>query len=546
MRDRNVQILNGVASVVRCVVLLTATIMTRVQAYPVEPNLGLDLFLAFGCVYVLVTALIDRYLPRYRPETMALVSLDVFYVTGLVWQTGGMHSEYYLLYYLPILNASMRLDFRQAIMSSALAALCYTLVMVAGGLESTVVNSAALQLATFGGSALVLALFFGTMSALSGSQRELTEKLQRAVERLSALYRVARAVHAGDSLQSVVDTTLELALELSGGRAGYLALQNDGGELVVKASRAAAGARKGLEETDFDRHLAEHCLVQRAAQVSSLRIPDVRSSHPQVPGGTGFKPVHADCCVVSAPLIYGDHAYGALQLFARPGDTYGEQEVELLTALAQEASVAIENARLLTQLHRLSVTDELTGLYHRAEFRRLLISEVETARVNGDAIAVLLLDIDGMRSINSEHGHEAGDAVLLAFADLLRRHVRSQDMAARYGGDEFAVLLPRGGIDAARKVSARLCHAMARHAFQFEGSENEAHRFTLCAGAVVASEMPNHADQLIGRADEALFEAKQAGPGQIRFWEATVQRGIVTAVRKIVEEVQHSTDEQWR
>jgi diguanylate cyclase (GGDEF)-like protein len=542
MRDRNVQILNGVTSVVRCVVLLTATVMTRVQAYPAEPNLGLDLFLAFGCVYVLATALIDRYLPRYRPETMALVSLDVFYVTGLVWQTGGMHSEYYLLYYLPILNASLRLDFRQAIMSSALAALCYTLVMVAGGLESTVVNSAALQLATFGGSALVLALFFGTMSALSGSQRELTEKLQRAVERLSALYRVARAVHAGDSLQSVVDTTLELALELSGGRVGYLALQNGGGELLVKASRAAAGAHKGLQETNFDRHLAHHCLVQRALVVTDVRgrYADC-GSHPDLPCGS------TDCCVVSAPLIYGDHAYGALQLFARPGDTYGEQELEVVTALAQEASVAIENARLLTEVHRLSVTDELTGLYHRAEFRRLLISEVETARVNGDAIGVLLFDIDGMRSINSEHGHEAGDAVLLAFADLLRRYVRSQDMAARYGGDEFAVLLPRGGIDAARKVSVRLCHAMGQRAFQFEGLlKDEAHRFTLCAGAVVASEMPNHADQLIGRADEALFEAKQAGPGQIRFWEATVQRGIVTQVRKIVEQVQHSNGEQWR
>jgi len=534
MKDRNIQALNRAAVGVRAVVLLTATIMTRVQDHhPALPSTGLDLFLVFGAFYILVTALIDRLAPRWRLDATALVSLDVFYITGLVWHTGGFASEYYLLYYLPILNASMRLDFRQAILSSLLAALCYTLVTVAAGLGSTIVSSAALQLATFGGSAAVLALFFGSMAALSNRQRELTAKLQDAVERLSALYRVARAVHARDSLQNVVDTTLELAMELAGAPVGYVALSNDAGELLVKSSRAAPGEQEICERPGFDRHLAEHCLVIRGPVAT-----DAGGSHPDLPRQSA-----AGRCVVSVPLIYGECAYGALQLLHRSGELCDQRAVELLVALAQEASVAIENARLLTEVHRLSVTDELTGLYHRSEFRRLLTAEVERARTSRESLAVMLFDVDGMREINSQHGHPAGDEVLLAFADMLRRLIRSQDIAARYSGDEFAVLLPGSGLDAARAVSTRLCQAMVHHQFHFGGED--AHHFTLCAGAVVVGEMPNSAEQLIGRADEALFEARQAGPGQIRFWEAHVKRGIVTHVRQIVEQVQRSS-EQWR
>ena len=532
MKDRNLRALNAAAAVVRGAALLTATVMTRMQAYPGPAAPVLDLFLGLGALYVLATSLVDRMPPRFRPGTAALVSFDVLYITGLVWYTGGLASEFHLLYYLPILNASMRLDFRQAILSSVLAAACYALVTVAAGLDSTIVSTAGLQLATFGGSAAVLALFFGSMAALSASQRELTTKLQETVERLSALYKVARAVHARDSLQNVIDTTLELAMEIAGAPVGYVALSNGAGELLVKSSRTAPGPQQPCQPPGFDRHLAEHCLVARAPVVT-----DVEGDHPDLP-----RESPPGCCVVSVPLMYDESAFGALQLFARHGEVWGASEMELLAALAQEASVAIENARLLTEMHRLSVTDELTGLYHRTEFRRLLELEVNRARTRGESLVVLLFDIDGMRQINLEHGHPAGDEVLLAFADMLRRLTRPRDIAARYGGDEFAVLMASGGIDAARSVSSRLCQAMAQHEFRFG---DHVHHFTLCAGAVVAREMPNNADQLVGRADEALFEARQAGPGQVRFWEATVKRGIVTQVHQIVEHVQRAS-EQWR
>jgi len=711
-------VLDLTAAVVRGVALLTATAMTRLGA-SAAGGAALDAFLILGALYVLISGLLDRMAPRWRLNTDALVCLDVFYITGLVWHTGGLASEFYLLYYLPILNASMRLDFRQAILSSLLAAACYAFITVAAGLESTVRSSAAVQLATFGGSAAVLALFFGSVAALSGSQRELTGKLQDAVERLSALYRIARAVHARDSLQNVMDTTLELAMELVGAYAGYVALGNDAGELLVKCSRRgnpvapgpapddqpltwarlglASGATRSVAELSrvperctappaFDRQLAEHALVARAPLVTTgARALLPVCTRPLGPSGRGGGPGGAqpqEClgstlgpsrerevssqCTISAPLIYGDAAYGAVQLFLasardasrRSGDeaqprrdapecgeaasrtSCDQRTLELLAALTQEAAVAMENARLraaqraapergqaASEVHRLAGRplrgqDELTGLYHRSEFRRLLEAEVDRARVNGGAVAVLLFDIDGMRAINAEHGHEAGDEVLLACADMLRRSIRSQDIAARYGGDEFAVLLPGGGIDAARAVSSRLCHNLAHHAFHFAGdagardarsrarpgrasgagvarasaaqphpahsgdasrrsgdeaAPRPAHHFTLSAGVVVASaglpregtrespealvgtqpggsrgnpDMPDNADQLVGRADEALFEARQAGGGQIRFWQAprsssagvspagvspARQRGIVTQLRQIVE-----------
>jgi diguanylate cyclase (GGDEF)-like protein len=533
MTQRNLRVLNAGASIVRGVALLTATIMTRPHPYSAAGDAGLDWFLMLGAAYILATALLDRYPTRLKIQTSILVSLDVFYITGLIWHTGGLTSEYYLLYYLPILNACMRLDFRQAILSSVLAAVCYGFVTVATGLDTAVVSTAGLQLATFAGSAAVLALFFGTVSALSASQRALTAKLEDAVGRLSILYRAARALHGNGSLQSALEATLDLALETGHAHAGYVALNDDTGDLRIECQRVAAGDDESTPIPEFDIHLAERCLVVR-----NPLMTDIGCSHRD-----GVRDAGAECCIVSVPLLRRDRALGALQLFGYPGDRREPRQIDLLSALAHEAAVAVENAHLKSQVLRLSVTDELTGLYHRSEFQRLLSEEVAGARVSGQSLCVILFDIDGMRRINVEHGPQAGDEVLVAFADMLRRMTRSSDIAARYGGDEFALFLPSGGIDAGRSVSSRLCEALAQRAFDF--GNGEAHRFTSCAGVVVATEMPNRAAQVVGRADEALFEARQAGPGQIRFWEATVKRGIITHVRQIVDQVQHGPT-QWR
>ena len=532
MKERSLHGLDVVAAVVRGAALLTATVMTRSDAASAASP-SLDWFLILGAGYVLGTALVGRYGSRLRVESSALVSLDVLYITGLIWHTGGLASDYHLLYYLPILNACMRLDFRQAILSSVLAAACYALVTVAAGFDTAVVSSAGVQLATFAGSAGVLALFFGTVAVISNSQRALTARLEDAVQRLSILLRAARAVQGNGGLKNVLEATLDLALETVHARAGYVALSDDVGELRVELRRATPDDETSCLAPEFDLRLAQRCLVVRHPMIT-----DMEGSHPGQTGDHG-----AECCVVSVPLLRRDRALGALQLFGHPSELCEPRQVDLLTAIAHEAAVAIENAHLHSEVRRLSVTDELTGLYQRSEFQRLLSEEVEGARTSGKSLCVMLFDIDGMRRINLEHGQQAGDEVLLAFADMLRRMTRSGDTVARYGGDEFAVLLPGAGIDAGRAVSSRLCEALAQRAFDF--GNGEAHRFTLCAGAVVVSEMPSKAAQVVGRADEALFEAREAGPGQVRFWEATVKRGVISHMQQIVAQVQNDST-QWR
>lgn len=533
MKERNLRNLDVAASVVRGAALLTATVMTRWSTSSASSSSGLDWFLILGAAYVLATALVGRYGRRVKVESSALVSLDVLYITGLIWHTGGLASEYHLLYYLPILNACMRLDFRQAVLTSVLAAACYALVAVAAGFDTAIVSSAGVQLATFAGSAGVLALFFGTVASMSNGQRALTAKLEDAVRRLSILYRAARAVQGNGGLENVLQATLDLALETVRAHAGYVALSDDTGELQVQFRRVTADDAASCPVPEFDLRLAQRCLV-----VHHPVITDLEGAHRDRMLGAG-----AESCVVSVPLLRRDRALGALQLFGQPSDLCDPRQVDLLNALAHEATFAIDNAHLESQVRRLSITDELTGLYHRSEFQRLLSEEVERARVSGQPLCVILFDIDGMRRINFEHGHPAGDEVLLAFADMLRRMTRSGDIVARYGGDEFALLLPGAGVDGGRAVSSRLCEALAQRAFDF--GNGEAHCFTLCAGAVVVSEMPNKAAQVMGRADEALFEARQAGPGHVRFWEATVKRGVINHMQQIVAQVQNEST-QWR
>ena len=160
----------------------------------------------------------------------------------------------------------------------------------------------------------------------------------------------------------------------------------------------------------------------------------------------------------------------------------------------------IDNSRLFVQVHRLAATDPLTGL---ANYRRLvdvLEAEIERSSRTGREFAVLLLDLDGLKRINDRHGHQVGSRALCRLAEVLRVNSRSMDTAARYGGDEFAVVLPEAGEQAARSAAARIRERLTAQA--------ERPELSVSIGVAV---YPTHgvtADRLLANADRALYSMK--------------------------------------
>jgi diguanylate cyclase (GGDEF)-like protein len=165
----------------------------------------------------------------------------------------------------------------------------------------------------------------------------------------------------------------------------------------------------------------------------------------------------------------------------------------------------LDNARLFDQVRRLAVTDSLTGLSNYRTLINVMDSEIQRSRRTGRSFAILLLDLDGLKGINDRHGHLVGSRAICRLANVLQVHSRAMDTAARYGGDEFAVVLPEASSEAAAAVSRRICERLA--------NDGEMPTVTVSVGAAVFPRDGETIDALFNAADRALYGMKGHSDG---------------------------------
>ncbi|HMA97361.1 MAG TPA: diguanylate cyclase [Polyangiaceae bacterium] len=208
--------------------------------------------------------------------------------------------------------------------------------------------------------------------------------------------------------------------------------------------------------------------------------------------------------------------------------TEEELEARILAALrvkSVHAELRERNAELETAIQRvgqLAITDALTGLHNRHRFSEVLHREFAVTRRYGIQLSCLMLDIDHFKSINDSQGHEMGDLVLRRIGELCRRDTREIDFACRYGGEEFAVLMPHTAKENAIVVAERILHSVREHSFT---QADPPFNVTLSAGIAsvrdVASDEP---EELVRLADTALYDAKRQGRDRIIVYSATTER----------------------
>jgi diguanylate cyclase (GGDEF)-like protein len=199
-------------------------------------------------------------------------------------------------------------------------------------------------------------------------------------------------------------------------------------------------------------------------------------------------------------------------LLTPDGPDFGDQSRELALWLGSQAAVALENVRLHRLVERQASTDGLTELANRRQFEEALGAEISRAERFGGTIALVLADLDDFKQVNDRYGHQTGDDVLRAFADILRETVRDIDVAARYGGEEFAVLLPQTDLDGAERLAERLRETMAERRLMLDPGTS----FSVTASFGVAA-FPDAATPaaLFAAADEALYRAKSEGKNRV-------------------------------
>jgi diguanylate cyclase (GGDEF)-like protein len=207
-----------------------------------------------------------------------------------------------------------------------------------------------------------------------------------------------------------------------------------------------------------------------------------------------------------------DEDVGRLLLYPSAGRRFDGDAVQLANWLAAQASIALENERLHRTVKRQAITDELTQLANRRRFTETLSLEVRRAERFKDPLTLVLADLDDFKQINDRHGHQVGDEVLRRFADVLRANVRDFDLPVRFGGEEFAILLPETGLAGGEQLARRLAAALARLRLPETGSD----RPPVTASFGVASFPEAHGvAELLSAADQALYQAKFEGKNRV-------------------------------
>ena len=215
--------------------------------------------------------------------------------------------------------------------------------------------------------------------------------------------------------------------------------------------------------------------------------------------------------LVMLPLIANGEAIGLVELTSCSRPTSDPGQITLARTMAHEAGMALENARLYETARNLADRDPLTGFFNHRYLHERLSEEIVRAVRNRQPLSVVMLDLDDFKLVNDTFGHVYGDHVLVHVADLVRSTLRASDVAARYGGDEFALILPETGREEAARVAERILEAFRASPFAAEGRRP----FPLGASIGIATHPfdGRSATDLIAIADLGLYDAKDAGGG---------------------------------
>ncbi len=211
---------------------------------------------------------------------------------------------------------------------------------------------------------------------------------------------------------------------------------------------------------------------------------------------------------VGVPVIIDDKVVACFSLVKYQANFYTERHSSLLSVLAGQAALALQNARLFTEVQQLAIIDDLTSIFNRRHLIDLGTREFNRAQRFKRSLAVIMLDLDYFRNVNDTYGHAVGDEVLRLVADRCKKSIREVDVIGRYGGEEFTVICPESGLEEAQTVSERLRKQIGGAPFI-----TSAGPVTLTASLGIGVKTDDMQDilSLVGHADKAMYVAKHNG-----------------------------------
>ena len=321
---------------------------------------------------------------------------------------------------------------------------------------------------------------------MAGQLAQRVDELGVERERLrGALRRTGTAVASNLDRDGLLDVVVAAAIDGVGADAGRASVVDEPG----LAHRVAAS-------TQADAWLEAAMTRAEAAALKTGRPAEVAA-------GSGE--------ALARPLQGREGTTIAVVTIARSRAAFTGEERELLAYLAAQGAASIENVMLHERAEHQAATDALTGLANRRQFEERLLAEVDRTRRFPAPLGLMMIDIDHFKKVNDRHGHQAGDDVLRAVAATLAACARDVDVAARYGGEELAVLLPGADVAGAIAAAERVRKAVETLDTRVVDAAGEPVHVTVSLGVAALGEGPVDGDELVAQADAALYRAKRAG-----------------------------------
>lgn len=336
---------------------------------------------------------------------------------------------------------------------------------------------------------------------LISSQALLTLAAQQADE-LDALKILSLKLTASLDLPTVLDAVVKEAMRLvDNARTVHIFLYTNN-KLEFGASLDADGQRNRIFSQP-----RKNGLTETVASRGKIIIVDNMKTHPLYKNA----PPEWSGSIIGMPLKMGEKVVGVMNLSRDNIGGFSTAELRLLHMLANQAAVAISNASLHQSISKKAYTDTVTGLANRRALDEHLESEIISARRTNSTFAVIMMDLDGFKSVNDTFGHDVGDQVLRVVFNVVASGIRSSDFIARYGGDEITLILAKSEVQAARLVTEKILENLAN--FAYKTPDGKTIRMGISGGIAIYPTHGRSGSELLRAADAALYEAKKRQRG---------------------------------
>lgn len=335
--------------------------------------------------------------------------------------------------------------------------------------------------------------------------------LEYRILQLSTLYEVGKAISSVLDFKKLQHIILETVVKVIKAEKGSLMLVDDAEKILTIG--VAIGLTDDIAKDtrlEIGRSVAGHVVETRQALfVKNTEIDEnfIAIKKKNIRSGT----------LMCVPLMAKEKLLGALNVSKSTPDSFSDKDFELFVNLANQAAIAIENARL----YRYAVTDEMTRLYNHRFFQQRLDEELMRADRYENHVSLLILDVDHFKKFNDTYGHPEGDRVLKTVARLLEKSVREVDIAARYGGEEFVVICPEKNGEGSLVPAERIRSAIENYDFRIDGKSVP---ITVSVGVACYPEQARSKAELIQKADYALYYSKSNGRNRATLFNPIMNR----------------------